>query len=137
MERKPPEARARTPAIVYLEETATRWEAAGRRPSLLLRGLDLVALRCWISNTEGKRPAISDTLSAYSAACDAAQPEGWYDALLAERDECRHCHQRYRVENLAICTLCTRTYCHFCLNERPRAETGQAICFCSEGEMAG
>ncbi len=125
------------PTIALFEETARRWQAAGRDPSLLSRGLHLVALRCWSHTTEGKRAPIGDTLSAFMAESEAAQSEGWYDALLAERGRCERCGETYRIENLAICTYDARTYCHFCLDERPCADTGQRICFCGEGEMVG
>jgi hypothetical protein len=115
---------------------AANWDAQGRPPTLLLEGHGLIALRCW-SWSEGARiDGMSEVLQAFLHETSAAQPEGWLEACLSDRGTCGVCGERYKLENLKLCTHCSRTYCYRCASERSMAINGNPACACG-GELVG
>jgi hypothetical protein len=119
------------------ELLAEQWRASGPTEFALLEGYRLIALRCWTYSEGGKSDGISDLLRAFVRACEQAQPDGWLDAYFAERESCKTCGERYRFENVSLCTACSRTYCYRCREQRPRAPNGNPACPCGNGELVG
>jgi hypothetical protein len=118
------------------ESLAHEWDANGRPASGLLEGYDLIALQCWTYSAGGKSDGASDTLRQFEKTSADAQPDGWIDAYLSERETCRACGESYRFENVRLCTHCSRTYCYRCASERPAAPNGNCACVCG-GELVG
>jgi len=118
------------------ESLATEWHTRGRPATLLLAGYDLIALRCWSYSAGAKVDGMSALLLAFIQASDAAQRDDWLDDYLSDREACRSCGERYRFENLMLCTHCSRTYCHRCASERSPAANGNIACSCG-GELVG
>ena len=114
---------------------AQAWADTGRGREGLLSGVALVALRCWhwdYAKEPGARPLIAEFL----AASEAQQPAGWFDAVLAQRECCKRCGGRYRIENLSICTRCQALHCYECVNKCDRDAAGKRVCRCG-GVLAG
>jgi hypothetical protein len=118
------------------EALAKEWDASGRPASLLIAGYSLIALQCWTRSSGGQSEGVSDTLRQFANASDAAQPEGWIDNYLSDRESCRLCGESYRFENVRLCTHCSRTYCYRCAAEQPLAPNGNNACPCG-GELVG
>jgi len=118
------------------ESLAHEWDANGRPASRLLEGYALIALQCWTHSTGGKSDGASETLRQFEKASAAAQRDGWIDDYLSERESCRVCGERYRFENVRLCTHCSGTYCYRCAAERPSAPNGNNTCGCG-GELVG
>lgn len=114
---------------------AQAWAAAGRGDARLLSGVALVALRCWHADY-ARRPGADPLLGEYLAACEARQPAGWFDAVLARREHCSRCGTRYRVENLSICTRCESLHCYQCVSNCDSDEAGRRHCRCG-GVLVG
>lgn len=114
---------------------AQAWAAKGRGEEGLLADVSLVALRCWHWDY-AKRPDADPLLGEYLAACEARQPAGWFDAVLARREYCSRCGIRYRIENLSICTRCDALHCYECVGKCDADEAGRRHCRCG-GVLAG
>ena len=123
-------------AKISFESRAAEWDSKERPPNLLIDGLRLMALRCWIHTVGGKSDGVSETLNAFRLASEAAQPAGWYDRLLSERSSCQKCGESYHVENLSVCTDCLSKYCPGCANGRAATANGNRGCGCG-GELVG
>lgn len=123
-------------AKTSFESRAAEWDAKERPAHLLIDGLRLMALRCWIHTTGGKSDGVSETLNALRLASEAAQPAGWYDRLLSGRSSCQKCGESYHVENLSVCTDCLTRNCPGCANERTPTANGNVGCGCG-GELVG
>ena len=127
-------------SLIKYEEHAARWEASGRAPAALLTSeWQLLTLRCWLYSEGAKAQSISPLLAEFAhesfAAIEARAPD-WYEALLRERDHCSGCGERYRVENLSVCTKCLNTYCFRCDAFTPLAPNGNRLHSCG-GEIVG
>lgn len=118
------------------EALAEQWDAGGRPAALLLQGYSLIALQCWIGSGGGKAEGVSETLRQFAKAADAAQPDGWIDHYLSDRESCHGCGERYRFENVQLCTHCSRTYCYRCAANQPLGANGNSTCACG-GELVG
>lgn len=117
------------------EQYAQAWVDRGRGENGLMSGVALVALVCWHRDhaQAGDAPPL---VGEYLAACEAVQPQGWYDRVLEQRAHCSHCSTRYRIENLSICTRCQDLYCYQCVGQCRRDEAGHRFCLCG-GEVVG
>lgn len=127
--------------LQYLSK-ATAWDEQGRPENLLISNdYSLMALESWVLSMERWKGGEPDSLIRdYANACgdakDASQP-GWRDRLYAERSHCELCGERYRIENLAICTDCLRNYCHRCfIHFKGTAPNGNTLHSCG-GELVG
>jgi hypothetical protein len=118
------------------EGLAAEWSATGRPASLLPCGQRLLALRCWSHSRGGKTDGMSDDLRAFMEASERAQPEGWFDDCLSERASCDRCGETFRMENLMVCTHCSRTRCYRCASDTERLANGNLGCGCG-GELVG
>lgn len=124
------------------EAQAARWDAHGRAPSLLESGdWQLLALRCWLTSDGARKEGVSPMLAAFveeSAQALQARFPGWYDRLLATRDYCERCGERYLIENLSLCSRCLRTYCYHC-TDFPSGPNGNRFHDCGDagGEIVG
>lgn len=88
------------------------------------------------ANQRFRHPSIAGPWGRLLQASSAAQPEKWLDDYLSERSDCRVCGERYRIENLALCTLCRQMVCHRCAAAGMRAVNGNYACVCG-GEFVG
>jgi hypothetical protein len=118
---------------------AAAWDRAGRPDSMLEQNVwRLLALRCWFQSDgaaqDGRQPVLADYGDACEKHLEIRDPD-WWDTLLRQRDLCERCGETYRVENLAVCTGCLRTYCHCCIDE-PKAPNGNYMHHCG-GELVG
>lgn len=122
----------------YLE-AALAWDAAGRPTGQLCSDdYPLTALHCWVGRKPADEPPDLALIRAYAEASIAWREQndpGWYDAFLGTRSYCERCGERYRVENLAICTGCLREICHACIDE-PMSGWGRYVHHCG-GELVG
>jgi hypothetical protein len=118
------------------ESLAAQWDAKGRPTSMLVEGDRLIALRCWTYSQGGEVDGVSPVLQAFMRASEQAQPEDWLDVYFSERETCGRCGERYRFENMMLCTHCIRTYCHRCMSGAPRSPNGNPTCACG-GELVG
>lgn len=116
------------------EALAESWAARDRPAAVLLQGTRLMVLQCWCHSAGAKKEGVSDRLREFLQAGVAAQPAGWLDELLDDRGFCSNCGERYRLENLGVCTACLSTYCHRC--ETGVAANGNKACTCG-GEIVG
>jgi hypothetical protein len=94
------------------------WAANGRVPASLPSGTAFFAIYCWSTNyriTEPTSPAYATELAEFVIAAyeHNGGSAGW-DAMLRGREICSTCHDRYRLENLGICTGCMRYTCYGC-----------------------
>lgn len=121
---------------VYAQQ-ALDWIARGRPDQLLMTGLPLAALRCWYHWIQYRKvPGIEPAIGDYLAACEAKLPTSWYDEILWQRSYCSRCGERYKIENLSICTRCQSLYCPRCGNDCDRDQDGDRLCRCG-GELTG
>lgn len=131
---------ARAPPGERYEAEARAWAEAGRpTPDDGLWRTALLYL--WVNSQGAKRQGVSARLAEYlaarRAALDARYP-GWYDGLFDERDFCAECGERYRLENLAICTDCGARFCFRHRSGGGPAPNGNDRCArCAMGELVG
>ena len=118
------------------EALAAKWQACGRPANQLSDGWSLIALRCWSSSNGGKQDGISQTLAEHLLESEKAQPEGWIDAYLEDREFCSDCGESYRAENLAVCTHCHEFHCYVCKASSSQASNSNPQCRCG-GELVG
>lgn len=118
---------------------ADRWIEAGRPNELLTNNRHLLmALKCWTFSGGAVKEGVPSSVMAFKDACLLAMSErapGWYEALLSERTFCESCGERYRTENLSICTMCLGQKCTWCALGR-KAPNGNPECGCG-GEYVG
>ena len=118
---------------------AEKWQAAGR-PDELLCSHDwrLMVMFCWVPSEgalrEGVEPVLEEYVRVSKSTMDACRP-GWYDRLLSTREYCDLCGERYRLENLVVCTKCLRNSCWRCITSA-RAPNGNRLHGCG-GELVG
>lgn len=118
------------------ESLAVDWDAQGRPSSLLPEGCRLLALRCWSWSEGAKRDGMSEVLKAFLRESNAAQPEDWIDDFLSRREVCGGCGEYYKLENLKLCTHCSRRFCYRCAAEAGNSPNGNPACPCG-GELVG
>jgi hypothetical protein len=122
------------------EAEARAWDEAGR-PELDASRWRTAAFHLWMQSEGAKREAVSarvrDYLAALRASLDAESP-GWYDGMFDDRDVCAVCGERYRMENLALCTECSALYCYRDRASGGTAPNGNDRCpRCGVGEIVG
>ncbi|MEU4777193.1 hypothetical protein [Micromonospora sp. NPDC023633] len=94
------------------------WVRDGRGRAFLVTDTAFFAVYCWSLNYKIGDPT-APTYDAELAEFVAASHElnggsaGW-NAMLNSREICSTCHDRYRLENLGICTGCMRYTCYGC-----------------------
>ena len=120
----------------HYESLANRWNEQGRPAELLLDGYALIALRCWSWSEGGKREGMSELLQAFLRASEDVLPEDWIDDYLYNRETCRICGETYKLENMKLCTQCSRTCCYRCSAQAEKALDGNPVCPCG-GELVG
>jgi hypothetical protein len=118
------------------EALAKEWHAQARLEPLLLSGYDLIRLRCWSYSAGAKSEGVSATLRDFVRESNAAQPEDWLDDYLYDRETCSTCGEGYRLENMRLCTHCSRMYCYRCPPKPAKAPNGNDACPCG-GELVG
>jgi len=123
-------------AHTRFEALAAEWHALGWPASSLIEGYESIALRCWAYSDGAKNDGVSEHLKAFIRACEAALPVDWLDHYLSDRESCRGCGERYRFENLSLCTDCSRRVCYKCRGGASRAPNGNSACECG-GELVG
>lgn len=99
------------------------WVRDDRDPALLVTGRAFFAVYCWSLNHrigDPAAPAHDAELAEFVAASYELNggSAGW-NAMLHGREICSTCHDRYRLENLGICTDCMRYTCYGC-GKHPR-----------------
>jgi hypothetical protein len=122
------------------EAEARAWDAAGR-PALDASMWGTAALSLWVQSDGAKRETVSarvtEYLAALRAALDAESP-GWFDGMFEDRDVCAACGERYRMENLGLCTDCGALYCYRDRASGGKAPNGNDRCArCGVGEIVG
>ncbi|WPB55841.1 hypothetical protein [Xylophilus sp. GOD-11R] len=122
---------------VRFQRAAVQWRDADRAPSLLASGRRLIALRAWLASAGARSAIIGESLREYRLASEAAQEAGWLDAWFSEPEYCVRCGERYRFENIALCTACSRCFCHSCAGRQAKAANGNPSCDCGVGELVG
>ncbi len=118
---------------------AKLWDMGGRTETRLqTEDWRLMALCCWLGSDGVRREGDNELIRQFCQASRALrerQRPNWFDRLLAQRETCERCHASYRVENLALCTLCVLPFCHQCL-PTARARNGNPVHACG-GEVVG
>jgi hypothetical protein len=115
-----------------LRSAAGQWIASGRDRSRLLSGTAFFLAQCWLYSSGAFKtgsPLFEKVVSDYVAASKAALggEEAW-NAMLTQRESCRHCSMSFHLENLGICADCFEYVCPSC---RPAHAAG------CRGELAG
>lgn len=128
------------PPSEQYEAEARAWDEAGR-PRLDPGMWHTATMYLWVHSRGAARQGVSarvtDYLAALRGALDAAYP-GWYDGLFDERSSCAHCGERYRWENLAVCTACGAELCYQHRGAGGAAPNGNDLCVrCGVGEVVG
>lgn len=119
------------------ERLARQWDENGRQEQDLRQDYGLIAMRCWAWSAGGKAEGPSELLRDYIKASEAVQRVDWLDAYFSEPEHCRQCGERYRFENVAVCTACSGTYCYRCAGGFAKAPNGNTACPCGNGELVG
>ena len=95
----------------------------------------------WVHSDGAKREGVSERLEkmvkALRAQLDKERPT-WYEDLWEGHDYCKECGERYRMENLSMCTHCAALFgpCH--MYSGGSAPNGNYQCAaCREGEIIG
>jgi hypothetical protein len=123
------------------ESMARGWEETSFEtpadPSRLLAA----TLYLWIQSSGARKEGVSDRLREYTAALwgvlDKKWP-GWYDSQFDDHDYCGVCGERYRWENLSLCTDCGAAYCPSHRHSGGPAPNGNDRCVkCGMGEIVG
>ncbi|MFV9504092.1 MAG: hypothetical protein AB4911_05945 [Oscillochloridaceae bacterium umkhey_bin13] len=117
-----------------LEAQANTWEQHGRPVSELLKGWTLMVASCWSYSPGARNEPPNELAQAFLAASRNANPG--YDEIYNERDTCRGCGERYRIENLGICTRCSALWCYRCQPGDGQHPNGNSACACG-GEVVG
>ncbi|WP_157546661.1 hypothetical protein [Hamadaea tsunoensis] len=94
------------------------WVAGGRDQALLTTGMTYFAVYCWGMNYrigDPAAPAYDAGLAEFVTASYEYNggADGWI-TLLHGREYCSTCGDRFRLENLGICTGCLRHTCYGC-----------------------
>ena len=120
-----------------LETNAKLWMESGQDVSHLAKSWQFFQLYCWVVSPGGKQTEKSPTLEAYIAAChdENGGSSGW-GSMLRERQYCDRCGERYRLENLSVCTGCGNLTCYRCPPRGGKHENGNRLCSCG-GEVVG
>ena len=124
---------------LLFQALADKWESAGRPAKLLIDvPWSMLALMSWTHSDGAKKEGISEGIARFEyesrRRMDKRFP-GWYDDLLFERHHCEGCGERYRMENLSMCTNCQRICCYWC-STGERAANGNRAHSCG-GEFVG
>ena len=94
------------------------WDEGGRDPAFLPTGTAFFAVYCWSNNyqiTDPTAPAYTPELAEFvTASYELNGGSAGWNAMLRDREICSTCHDRYRLENLGICTGCMRYTCYGC-----------------------
>ncbi|MDI1442847.1 hypothetical protein [Polyangium sp. 6x1] len=121
----------------WLEENAAAWVRGGCKNEDLLEPWDVVIAGAWNISDGGRREGLSDDAKELIKKSFEAD-EGHYYGILESRSSCSRCGERYRVENLSLCTHCAAEYCHRCTEDAPRHDNGNRRCGCKwSGEIVG
>jgi hypothetical protein len=119
------------------EALAEAWEPSSASPSPLL----VTRMYLWVNSTgakkEGVSPRLSAMVKALRAQLDKEHPT-WYESMWDGHDYCRVCGERYRMENLSMCTHCDALHgpCH--MGSGGLASNGNSLCAaCHVGEIVG
>ncbi|RRJ84241.1 hypothetical protein [Aestuariirhabdus litorea] len=123
-------------SLNHYRRLAGQWEEEQHPHERLLSGLELVALRCWVGSQPEGTPVLDPLILDWLEAGEANQPEDWFHSQLRERGCCNHCGNRYKLENLAICTCCSITLCPFCVGKTDRQSSRYRRCECG-GDWVG
>lgn len=95
-----------------IEAKAKIWQENGKQNRDLLHGYDFMAAYCWSFNNEMSCSNVAREFIQQSYIAQGGSA-GW-DSFLRGREYCDRCGERYRLENLSICTGCKSTYCYRC-----------------------
>jgi serine/threonine protein kinase/Tfp pilus assembly protein PilF len=115
----------------WIETHAQRWDQAGRPEAALLAGMDNLRASCWIASPGGRKTPLSELGAAFVA---ASRFRG--SVNLSQRSHCSSCGERYKLENLGICTACDDKYCYRCTPAGGTHANGNQACGCG-GEVVG
>ena len=117
------------------DELANRYAESQDR-ALLLTDWALATAQWWTTSSGAKKDGVSDAWRAFLDACTKDLGPYWSSRYLDEREHCRGCGERYKVDNLSICTNCFDGYCYRCVGRNPRHPNGNGACACG-GELVG
>jgi hypothetical protein len=124
------------------EERAAEWDKAGRDPFFLFGDpYEYVRLNLWMSTEGAQREGISPLLKDFrQASIDrllTRYAADWMDDFCMQRGFCYRCDQRYKYENLSLCTRCDKTYCPSCRWRFEKAPNGNQLHDGCGGEIVG
>lgn len=105
-------------------------------PRHLLKDWALATAMWWTTSRGAKHDGISDSWQNYLAACTSSLPNFSASSYIDERDYCKQCGERYKVDNMSMCTNCFDGYCWRCLGGLERHPNGNPACRCG-GELVG
>jgi hypothetical protein len=118
---------------------ARGWRASGHSDAVLLTGeYQLMALHCWRTSSGASNDRVDSGVTDYymaSKKAKNARSPGWYGRLLAQRESCSRCNGTFKVENMSVCTACTRLICPQCVPFQT-ARNGNPLHSCG-GEVVG
>jgi len=131
--------RARESSHDYYERRAAEWNAAKRPWTTELEGEELATLMNWVTSQGAERDGVSDLLRTYLEQSKAGYPDlAWYHFFLMSYSHCSSCGWSLRIEDLLLCTHCTRYYCRPCMEARgKKAPNGNFACPDGRGELVG
>jgi hypothetical protein len=128
-------------ASADFEALAQSWEASSVSqppPSPLL----VARMYLWIHSAGAKQEGVSERLrnmvDALRARLEQQNPDWYENQMMEGHDYCRVCGERYRCENLSICTHCSAQFgpCH--RTSGGLAHNGNYRCgSCGVGEIVG
>ncbi|WP_395297262.1 tetratricopeptide repeat protein [Kitasatospora hibisci] len=106
------------------------WDADGRTNQWLATGTAFFILNCWsMAPSRRRSPQLASlALRDYVAACRtvAGGDRGW-DAVLRQHADCPGCGQSWQLENLQVCTGCSRYTCYECQGVDHRGEFCEVV----------
>src|SRR5438105_340949 len=128
-------------AAEQYEALADDWEAAGFHTPEDPSFGQVSRMYLWIHSDGAKRQGVSERLRQYVGALQATLEKkypGWYDAQFDDHDSCKICGERYRWENLSMCTQCSAAICPSHRASGGHAPNGNYQCpACGAGEIVG
>lgn len=123
-----------------LESAAANWKEQGKASAALWKyEAPVVRAYLWLGSTGGRKEGYSEDLYDFVNASFQVLGDDRYSKFLAQRDYCLGCGESYRIENLCICTNCSRLYCYRCVGGELNAgqcPNGNVQCTCG-GEYVG
>jgi hypothetical protein len=123
------------------EAMAEAWEADGFNTPEDPSQLQAASMYLWINSAGAKQEGVSQRLRKYVDALWATlnkKNPNWYESQFDDHDWCKVCGERYRWENLSMCTHCSSPFCPSHGASGGTAPNGNYLCSkCGVGEIVG